>query len=56
MMYSVAYIFGLLLRLYGNFKGFEFSMEYEFFNATNTLIAFGVIGICSRLDKLIEKK
>lgn len=54
MMYSVAYISGLLLWLYGNYTGFEFSMEYEFFNTTNTLIAFGIVGICSRLNKLIE--
>lgn len=56
MIYSVGYILGWILWLYGNLKGFEFSMEYEFFNTTNTLIAFGIIGICSRLDKLIEKK
>jgi hypothetical protein len=56
MTYSLIYVTCWLLWLYGNFKGFEFSMEYEFFNTTNTLIAFGIIGICNRLDKLIEKK
>lgn len=55
MTYALIYVFFWAIWLYGNVTGFDFSMDYShLFSDTNVLMAFGIIGICNRLDKLIE--
>ena len=53
MIYSLGYVLLLFITLYGKFEWL--SLQDSYISMTNTLIAFGIIGICSRLDKIIKE-
>lgn len=55
MTYAIFYNIAWLIYLYAEIEGVPLKGNYDFINTTNTLIAFGIISICRRLDKLIKK-
>lgn len=55
MTYAIFYIIAWSLYLYAEIEGVPLKGNYDFINVTNSLIAFGIISICNRLNKLIKK-
>jgi hypothetical protein len=53
----VFFLISYVVYLYAKAKGIELTSNYDtLYSATNVLIAFGICGICRRLNKLIDKK
>jgi|GEM_PF-6732480 len=56
MLLAILYVCLLILYAIGLLTDFPFQADHSYLNWTNSLIAFGIISICNRLDKLIERK
>ena len=52
MFYAILYIFGFILKLILAVK----TQTPLNVNDTDALIAFGIVGICNRLEKIIDKE
>lgn len=56
MTFAICYFIAFALEVYAVSQGHGDTNWTQYFSWTNTLIAFGIIGICDRLNQLIKKK